>query len=71
MEEPDLEDLLGKIVFSEVEIDMVLFELDQLRSITSTSTDKYLTRVLSSVGDDGRSAFLKGFLAGAFLASQD
>ena len=66
-----MEDLLGRIEFSEIEIDMALFELDQFRSIPGTSTDKYLTRVLSSVGDEGRSAFLKGFLAGAFLASQD
>ena len=71
MEGPDLEDLVGRVEFSEVEIDMALFELDQFRSIPGTSTDKYLTGVLSSVGDEGRSAFLKGFLAGAFLASQD
>lgn len=69
-----MEDLLGRIELSEIEIDMAhiaLFELDQFRSIPGTSTDKYLTRVLSSVGDEGRSAFLKEFLAGAFLASQD
>ena len=52
LEGPDLEDLLGRIEFSEIEIDMALFELDQFRSIPGTSTDKYLTRVLSSVGDE-------------------
>jgi hypothetical protein len=66
-----LEDLLRRIEFSEVEIDMALFELDQFRSIHCTSTDKYPRSALSSIGDEGRSAFLKGFLVGAFLTGQN
>ena len=70
MEKPTLEDLLVRIGFSEEEIDMAFFELDQFRSIPGTNEDKYLRRALSSIGDEGRSSFLRGFLAGSSLAGQ-
>ncbi len=60
----DLEALLLDIGFAQEEIESAVYELDQYREIPGTTLQRYLRRIFSAVGEEGRPALLRGIIAG-------
>ncbi|HWQ19197.1 MAG TPA: hypothetical protein VN455_05410 [Methanotrichaceae archaeon] len=66
----DDEDLLAFLEgfgFSEDELNNVMDELNAYRSIPGTTLRKYLNRVLETIPDEARPAFLKGIMVGVAI----
>lgn len=61
----DLRSFLASLGFSEDELDLAFYELDQYRSIPGTTLKKYLRRAMASA--DNRTDFLKGLIAGTAI----
>jgi hypothetical protein len=60
----DLSALLQSFGFSEEELNYVLDEVDSFRTIPGTTVARYLKRIICTIEDDDRTAFLKGIMAG-------
>jgi hypothetical protein len=66
-EDDDLKALLQGYGFSEEELDCVLYELESFRTIPGTTIARYLKRIISTIEDEERPAFLKGIMAGVAI----
>ncbi|MHC1630712.1 MAG: hypothetical protein ACXQT4_00155 [Methanotrichaceae archaeon] len=66
-EKYDIQTFLLKAGFNEGEILDVIYELGSCRSIPGTTLRKYLNRILDTIEDDHRNAFLKGILVGTAI----
>lgn len=53
--------------FSEEELAIVIDELNACRSIPGTTIERYMNRVIDTIGEDDRAAFLKGILVGVAI----
>ena len=53
--------------FSEEELCAVIDELNTYRSIPGTTIGRYMNRVISSIEEEDRPAFLKGILVGVAI----
>jgi hypothetical protein len=53
--------------FSEEELCEVIDELDSYRTIPGTTIGRYMNRVISSIEEEDRPAFLKGILVGVAI----
>jgi hypothetical protein len=62
-----LRSFLMGLGFSDGELDLVLYELDEFRSIPGTTVERYIRRSLASA--DNRKDFLKGMIVGASIQS--
>jgi hypothetical protein len=63
----DLKAFLQGYGFSEEELDCVLYELESFRTIPGTTIARYLKRIISTIEDEERPAFLKGIMAGVAI----
>ena len=63
----DLASFLGGFGFSEEELREVIYELDACRSVPGTNLRRYINRILASILDEERSAFLKGIMVGVAI----
>jgi hypothetical protein len=63
-DDEDLSALLQAFGFSEEELNYVLDEVDSFRTIPGTTVARYLKRIICTIEDDDRTAFLKGIMAG-------
>jgi len=63
-DDEDLSALLQSFGFSEEELNYVLDEVDSFRTIPGTTVARYLKRIICTIEDDDRTAFLKGIMAG-------
>jgi hypothetical protein len=63
----DLSTFLMDYGFTEDELFAVTYELNSFRSIPGTTVRKYLIRVLQTINEDDRAAFLKGILVGVAI----
>ena len=59
--------LLKSFGFSEEELCEVIDELDSYRTIPGTTIGRYMNRVISSIEEEDRPAFLKGILVGVAI----
>jgi hypothetical protein len=66
-ENEDLFTFLERFGFSEVELQSVSYELEAYRSIPGTTLGRYLNRIINSLIDEDRSAFLKGIMVGVAI----
>lgn len=55
--------------FTEDEIFAVTYELDSYRSIPGTTVKRYLNRIIPTILEEERVAFLKGILVGVAIKS--
>jgi hypothetical protein len=60
----DIFAFLDSFGFSPVELNLVLDEFDSFRTIPGTTLRRYMNRVISTIDEDNRPAFLKGILLG-------
>ncbi len=63
----DLSSFLMGYGFTEDELFAVTYELNSFRSIPGTTVKRYLNRVLQTISEDDRPAFLKGILVGVAI----
>ena len=63
-DDEDLSAFLESFGFSPEELNGVAGELDAYRSIPGTTLKRYLNRVLNSIIEEERPAFLKGIMVG-------
>jgi hypothetical protein len=66
-EDEDLCAFLERFGFSRDEIQSVLYELEAYRSIPGTTVGRYINRIVNSLTDEDRSAFLKGIMVGVAI----
>lgn len=55
--------------FTEDDVNAIEYELEAYRSIPGTTVRRYLNRVLATIGDGERTAFLKGIYMGVAIRS--
>ncbi|HEX7514393.1 MAG TPA: hypothetical protein VF393_02180, partial [archaeon] len=58
---------LDRFGFSQEELNEVAIELNAYRSIPGTTLRRYLNRVLNSIIEEERPAFLKGIMVGVAI----
>ena len=63
----DLASFLMDYGFTEDELFAVTYELNSFRSIPGTTVKRYLNRVLQTIDDGDRAAFLKGVMVGVAI----
>jgi hypothetical protein len=63
----DLEAFLEEFGFSHEEQIVVKYELDEFRSIPGTTLRRYMNRIIETIRDEERSAFLKGIILGVAI----
>ena len=63
----DLSTFLMGYGFTEDELFAVTYELNSFRSIPGTTVKRYLSRVLQTINEDDRAAFLKGIMVGVAI----
>ena len=63
----DLETFLAEFGFSHEEQIVVKYELDEFRSIPGTTLRRYMNRIIDTIRDEERSAFLKGIILGVAI----
>lgn len=67
VDELDLTAFLQGFGFSCEEIASVHFETDQFRAIPGTSLRRYMNRIIETIDEDDRTAFLKGIILGVAI----
>jgi hypothetical protein len=67
VDDEDLASFLEGFGFSQEELRDVMYELDTGRSIPGTTLRRYINRILDSILDDERHAFLKGIMVGVAI----
>jgi hypothetical protein len=65
--EEDLSTFLMRFGFSEDELSIVMDELNSRRSIPGTTIERYLNRILDTIVEEARPAFLKGIMVGVAI----
>lgn len=63
----DLSSFLKGYGFTEDELFTANYELNSFRSIPGTTVKRYLNRVLQTINEDERMAFLKGIMVGVAI----
>lgn len=63
-EDDSLSEFLKGFGFSEEELAAVSDELDSFRAIPGTTIKRYINRIMNTIEEDDRHAFLKGILVG-------
>ncbi len=63
----DLSAFLKGFGFSEEELWVVMDELNAYRSIPGTTLGRYMNRIISTIVDEERPAFLKGIIVGVAI----
>lgn len=63
----DLAAFLEALGFSRDELGVVLDELNAFRSIAGTTLKRYMNRVIETIGEEERHAFLKGLMVGVVI----
>jgi hypothetical protein len=63
----DLAAFLEGYGFTEDEQRVVMDELNSLRSIAGTTLKRYMNRVIETIDEDERQAFLKGIMVGVVI----
>jgi len=63
----DLASFLMGYGFTEDELFAVTYELNSFRSIPGTTVKRYLNRVLQTINEGDRAAFLKGIMVGVAI----
>lgn len=63
----DLSSFLMSYGFTEDELFAVTYELNSYRSIPGTTVKRYLNRVLQTIIEEDRAAFLKGIMVGVAI----
>jgi len=63
----DLSGFLKGFGFSEEELEVVMDELNAYRSIPGTTLGRYMNRIISTIVDEERPAFLKGIIVGVAI----
>jgi hypothetical protein len=63
----DLSAFLEGFGFSEEELNIVMNELNACRSIPGTTIERYMNRVINTIGEEDRAAFLKGIFVGVAI----
>ena len=63
----DLSSFLKGFGFEEEELNAVLYELNSFRTIPGTTIERYMNRVINTIEEDDRHAFLKGILVGIVI----
>jgi len=66
-EDEDLSQFLMRYGFSEEELSSVIDELNSYRSIPGTTVKRFTNRVINTIGEDDRVAFLKGIMVGMII----
>lgn len=66
-DEEDLSTFLEGFGFVEEELRMVQYELNVCKSGPGTTLKRYMNRVLATIGEEERSAFLKGIMVGVAI----
>jgi len=63
----DLFAFLNGFGFDEEELNAVSDELDSFRTIPGTTIERYMNRVINTIEEEDRRAFLKGILVGVAI----
>ena len=63
----DLTAFLEGFGFSRDELEVVADELNAFRSIAGTTLKRYMNRVIETIDDEERHAFLKGIIVGVVI----
>jgi hypothetical protein len=63
----DLTEFLQSFGFTEEELNHVLDELNSFRTIPGTTIERYMNRIISTIEEEARPAFLKGVLVGVVI----
>jgi len=66
-EDESLEEFICRFDFTEEEVMAVRDELDSYRTIPGTNLAKYIRRVVVTIDEESRPAFLKGLIVGAAI----
>ncbi len=66
-DEEDFSVFLEGFGFSKEELNEVMDELSSYRSIPGTTLARYMNRILDTIADDMRPAFLKGIMVGVAI----
>jgi hypothetical protein len=66
-EDDDLSVFLKSFGFDEEELNAVSDELDSFRANPGTTIERYMNRVINTIEEEDRHAFLKGILVGVAI----
>ncbi|MFZ3149405.1 MAG: hypothetical protein WA137_10220 [Methanothrix sp.] len=66
-EDDDLSAFLKSFGFDEEELNAVSDELDSFRANPGTTIERYMNRVINTIEEEDRRAFLKGILVGVAI----
>ncbi|MCX6676580.1 MAG: hypothetical protein NTU95_01365 [Methanothrix sp.] len=66
-DDEDLSAFLKGFGFDEEELNAVSDELDSFRMIPGTTIERYMNRVINTIEEEDRHAFLKGILVGVAI----
>ncbi len=66
-EDHNLSEFLKGFGFDEEELASVSEELDSFRTIPGTTIKRYMNRILNTIEEEDRQAFLKGILVGVAI----
>jgi len=66
-----LAELLHRFGFTEDEVSQVVDELNSFRAIPGTTVERYVNRIINTLDDEDRPAFLKGIMAGLTIRIAD
>ena len=67
VDDENLATFLQSFGFTEEELNSVLDELDSFRTIPGTTIGRYMNRIISTIQEEDRLAFLKGIMVGAVI----
>jgi hypothetical protein len=66
-DDEDLSVFLQSFGFAEEELNRVMDELNSFRTIPGTTIGRYMNRIISTIEEDDRPAFLKGIFVGVVI----
>mgnify|MGYP001154539599 CR=1 FL=1 len=66
-DDEDLTEFLQSFGFAKEELNGVLYELNSFRTIPGTTIERYMNRIISTIEEEDRPAFLKGILVGVVI----
>jgi hypothetical protein len=66
-DDEDLSAFLQSFGFAEEELSRVMDELNSFRTIPGTTIGRYMKRIISTIEEEDRPAFLKGIMVGVVI----
>lgn len=66
-DDEDLSAFLQSFGFAEEELSRVMDELNSFRTIPGTTIGRYMNRIISTIEEEDRPAFLKGIMVGVVI----